>query len=248
MGLRMSGAPPIPSIRRVNNGILSEYERPVLDYLASRLPSSVSPNDLTLFGVFGAFLAAAGFWLSNWGGGFLSLAALGMVVNWFGDSLDGTVARLRNVERPSTGFFIDHTADLFSQVVIVLSLGASPYVHFGVASLMLAAYLAASVFTYVRLHALQVHYLSQHGLGPTELRLALVFGCALGIVFGSVNFKVGSATILAGDVMVACIAIGTFVSTFVTGAGLCLELLRDDASNCASESDRPVTIVKSAAE
>src|ERR1700731_3545478 len=106
------------AVNRVNNSVLGGLERPALSWVVNRLPKWVLPNHLTIIGVSGALLAGAGFVLSRWSMAWLWLATFGLLANWFGDSLDGTLARLRLIERPRFGFFVDHTSDLFSQVII----------------------------------------------------------------------------------------------------------------------------------
>ena len=122
-------------LQRVNDSMLGPLERPALSWLAVHLPEWIQPNHLTAFGLLGALLAATGFVLSRASLEWLWLASLGLVMNWLGDSLDGTIARLRHIERPRWGFFIDHTSDLFSQALMFLALSASPLIHFTVACL-----------------------------------------------------------------------------------------------------------------
>src|SRR5580700_10238488 len=129
------------SVTRLNDSVLGALERPALKWMADRLPTRVIPNHLTVIGVLGALLTAAGFVLSRRSLSWLWLANVGLVVNWLGDSLDGTLARRRRIERPRFGFFVDHTSDLFSQVIIFLSIGLSPCAHFTVACLGLIAFL-----------------------------------------------------------------------------------------------------------
>lgn len=162
------------SAKRLNASLLVDWERPVLLDLASRIPSPVTSDHLTLLGVAGAFLAALSYAATNWSPAFLWIASLGLLINWFGDSLDGTVARLRKMERPRMGCFIDHTADLISQVAIGLGFGLSPYLRFDVACLLLISYLVLVAFTFIRATAFGVVKLSYYGVGPTEVRLLLV--------------------------------------------------------------------------
>jgi archaetidylinositol phosphate synthase len=164
------------SVQRELHGVLSPYEAPLLASLAGRLPFSVAPDHLTVAGVVGAMLAAAGLIASHLSHAFLWLALLGLALNWFGDSLDGTVARLRRIERPRYGFFVDHMSDVASQFLIVLGLGLSPFVRFDVVCLGLVSYLVLMVYTLVKLHVRRVMQLSYFGVGPTEVRLFIGFG------------------------------------------------------------------------
>ena len=138
------------SHERVNDILLGPLERPALAWLAARMPAWVNPDILTGIGIFGAALICAGYWLSNLSPQFLWLVVFGFVVNWFGDSLDGTLARYRKIERPRYGFFVDHTVDAFSEVLVVTGLGLSPYVRLDIALLGLVGYLLVSVMVYIR--------------------------------------------------------------------------------------------------
>jgi phosphatidylglycerophosphate synthase len=161
-------------VRRVNAGLLQGVEQPALAWLAARVPPRFGPDHLTLLGLGGAFLVLAGYVLTNWSAAFLWLANLGLVVNWLGDSLDGTLARSRKIERPQYGQFVDHATDLLSQALILFGLGLSPYVRFDVACVALVAYLALAVVTFLRRSISGVLQISFAGLGPTEMRALLV--------------------------------------------------------------------------
>lgn len=159
---------------RVNNSFLATHERNALMWLAARMPSGVTPDRLTLWGLIGAFLVLIGFvatWASPW---FTALAVLGLLMNWFGDSLDGTLARYRKIERPDYGYFLDHSCDLISQTLIFVGLGLSPYFTLFSALLALSMYLLMSSFTYLKVLILKTHHLSYYGMGATELRLLIM--------------------------------------------------------------------------
>jgi len=129
---------------------------------------------LTLAGLFGALLAFTGYVLCRSYSVYLLLASFGLGLNWLGDSLDGTLARTRHIERPRYGFFLDHSTDIVSQVLIGLGLGISPFVRFDVACLALVAYLALAALSFVKKSvsgSLQIAYLN---IGPTETRCALI--------------------------------------------------------------------------
>jgi phosphatidylglycerophosphate synthase len=160
--------------RRVNDILLGPLERPTLKWLAAHMPAWVTPDKLTSVGVFGSLLVATSYILSPYDRNFLWLASLGFVVNWLGDSLDGTLARHRRIERPMYGFFVDHVMDAFSVSVIVLALGLTPYVNFTIACLTLIAYLLLSVLVFVRTSAVGEFKISYSKLGPTEIRVFAV--------------------------------------------------------------------------
>jgi phosphatidylglycerophosphate synthase len=122
----------------------------------------------TTVGVFGSLVTLTGYLLSRGHPAFFWLASLGFLINWYGDSLDGTLARYRKIERPVYGFFIDHTTDALTQVMVFVGLGLSPYVTFNVAVLTLVGYLLMSVLVYVRTCVVAEFRISYGKLGPTE--------------------------------------------------------------------------------
>ena len=162
--------------KRLNDSVLGVLERPALAWMASRMPAWVTPDYLTTVGFSGAVLAAIGYVASRWSIQWLWLASLGMVLNWAGDSLDGTLARTRKIERPRYGFFVDHNSDLLSQVVVFLGLGASPCARFGVACLALITFLMAFVYTMICAQVRDTFRITYYGFGPTEIRALLVIG------------------------------------------------------------------------
>jgi phosphatidylglycerophosphate synthase len=169
-----NGMSDIKSHRRVNDILLGPLERPTLKWLASHMPPWVTPDVCTLIGVLGALMTGTSYVLSNYNSNFLWLASLGFLINWFGDSLDGTLARYRKIERPIFGFFVDHTIDAFSVTVIILGLGLSPYVSFNIACLALIAYLLLCVLVFVRTSAIGEFKISYSKLGPTEIRVLTI--------------------------------------------------------------------------
>ena len=160
--------------QRVNDILLAPLERPALKWLAAHMPLWVNPDILTLIGIFGGVLIFFSYWFSNYFSGFLWIASLGFIINWFGDSLDGTLARHRKIERPKYGFFVDHTVDAFNEVLIVIGLGLSPYVSFNTACLALIGYLLMSVLVYIRTYINGIFQLSYSKFGPTEIRVILI--------------------------------------------------------------------------
>jgi len=188
---------------RVNDILLGRFERPALQWLAERMPVWVTPDVLTTIGIFGALMTFAGYLASTWAAGFLWLASLGLVINWFGDSLDGTLARYRKIERPKFGFFIDHTVDAISESLVVFGMGLSPYVSFEVAAVALIGYLLMSVLVYVQTYVTGEFRISYGRFGPTELRVII-------ILFNAVLFFVGvtEVSLWFGEVSVYDFVIG----------------------------------------
>jgi len=111
---------------RVNHGLLTPLERPALAWLSERMPAWVSPDLLTALGFLGSLVIFAGYVLTSIDVRFMWLASFGLVINWFGDSLDGTLARFRKIERPRYGYFIDHAVDSVAEALVFIGLGFLP--------------------------------------------------------------------------------------------------------------------------
>jgi len=206
---------------RENDILLGPIERPALQWFAAHMPPWVMPDTLTGIGVIGAVLVLFGFLLSNTNPAFLWLAIVGLFINWFGDSLDGTLARYRHIERPKYGFFLDHTVDAFNTVIIILGLALSPVISFAAGTLVLVGYLLMSILVYVQTYVEGKFKISYGKFGPTEMRALLVlislyvyfFGVPyLNLFFGKVN----ALDILAGFVGVALIII--YIASVIQGA------------------------------
>jgi phosphatidylglycerophosphate synthase len=144
--------------------IHGDQEKRLLVWMAERLPAWVMPDTLTIVGVIGAFVTFGGYALSNLHPAYLWLATFGFVINWFGDSLDGTLARVRKIERPVYGFYVDHATDAFVEILIFLGVGVSPFVQFELACLALIGYFLLSVLVC----ALRGELRSRTASGPTE--------------------------------------------------------------------------------
>lgn len=187
---------------RVNNILLGPLERPALLWLAKHMPAWITPDELTGLGLFAAFVIFAGYALTNLDKNFLWLASLGFVINWFGDSLDGTVARLRHIERPRYGFFVDHTIDAFSEVLVFLGLGLSPYLNYKIATLALIGYLLLSVLVYITTYVKGVFRISYIRLGPTEMRVIAILANTVVFFVGNPKVKLPFGTFTFYDLVV----------------------------------------------
>ena len=153
---------------------LADPERRLLRAIAARLPQGATSDHLTVLGVFGALGVAAAYALSRLNPTWLWAASACLAVQWFGDSLDGTVARVRGVERPRYGYYLDHVVDAGSTAVIGLGLGLSPYVNPCVALGVVIVYLALSINVYLEANVFGVFRLAYGRLGPTEVRILLI--------------------------------------------------------------------------
>lgn len=159
---------------RIQTSILNAAEKKILVYLAERMPSWVTSDMLTFVGFLGAVIIAAGYALSNLNLHWMWLSCFGLFVNWFGDSLDGSLARVRNSQRKTYGFFIDHNVDVINETIMFVGVGCSPLVNMSFAMLALVAYFMLSVYVYIDCHLKGEMRLSYGGLGPTEFRLMLI--------------------------------------------------------------------------
>lgn len=159
---------------RIQTSILNAAEKRVLVWLAHRQPRWMTSDILTYIGVAGAFLCGLGFALSSLSLSYLWLSSLGLIINWYGDSLDGTLARVRGTQRPKYGFFIDHSIDAITITMMCVGAGLSPLLRLDVALCVLVAYLILSVYTYVCTICTGEMRLTYGKLGPTEFRLLVI--------------------------------------------------------------------------
>ena len=204
---------------RVLSSLLARPERAFIQWFLSRAPACVTPDLLTAIGLAGSLFILAGYALSNVAPGFLWLANLGFVINWFGDSADGNLARYRRIERPRYGFFLDHAVDSLSMLTVFFGLGLSPFVRMDVALFGLAAYLLMSIFVYLDTLVNKTFQISFAWLGPTEGRVALVLLNILMMVFDRplVRFVWGAfylydAVVGVGGAVLFCAYAGMVVS------------------------------------
>lgn len=161
---------------RIQTSLLNGAEKKALVWLAKRQPNWATSNMLTFIGTMGAILCAVGFGLANYNLQWMWLSVAGLAINWYGDSLDGSMARVRHTQRPVYGFFIDHNVDIFTIIVMCVGAGLSPIVRMDVALLVLVAYLAISAHTYIGTILKNEFKLTYGKLGPTEFRvIAAIF-------------------------------------------------------------------------
>ena len=162
---------------RIQESFTASMERRILRWLAERMPAGINSDHLTALGLAAQLGAGAGLALARWNRFALLLAIVCIALNWFGDSLDGTLARLRNQQRPRYGFYVDHMVDSFGALAIVLGLAVSPYIDWRIAFSVLIAFLMLSIEVYLATYTLGSFRLSYGKFGPTEIRLLLIAGC-----------------------------------------------------------------------
>jgi archaetidylinositol phosphate synthase len=161
---------------RVHTALTAGIEKRLLTWMARRMPAAIGPDHLTGLALVAQILAGAAYAWSSRDGRFLWMVNAFLALNWLGDSLDGTVARIRNRQRPRYGFYVDHIADTFGALALMAGLGCSGYVHWQVAAGMLVCFYALSIESFLATYTIGRFYLS-HGLfGPTEIRILLIVG------------------------------------------------------------------------
>ena len=159
---------------RIQTSILNGIEKKILVWLANRQPGWMTSDILTVIGTIGAVIIAAGFIMAGNDIRFLWLSSLGFVINWYGDSLDGTLARVRNRQRPLYGYYLDHTVDAINETIMFLGAGLSGLMHFELAIMILVVYLMLTINVSVNAHLKKEFKLTYAKLGPTEFRIIMI--------------------------------------------------------------------------
>lgn len=192
---------------REHRSLLAAHEKNALVWIAARLPRWVTPDHLTLIGFASMLVAGLAYWAARWTPWALPLVVVALAANWFGDSLDGTLARVRDQQRPRYGYYVDHVIDIIGALFLLGGLALSGYMSSLVALGLLVAYLMVSAEVFLATHAQGVFRLSSFGFGPTELRIVLAVGtlCLFRdpcVSFGALGpfrlFDVGGVVAIAG--------------------------------------------------
>jgi len=204
---------------------LAPAERRCLHWLARRMPAWVGPDHLTLLGFGALFLAGASYAAAYWWPPALLLVNVWLAVNWFGDSLDGTLARVRNRQRPRYGFYVDHMVDSFGALFLIGGLALSGYMSERVAAALLVGFLLLSINSYLATYTMGTFRLSFWKFSPTEIRILLALGNAVALWRPTVSvFKLLEAPVrffdVAGIVAVAVMAVVLAVSVAGNTAAL----------------------------
>jgi archaetidylinositol phosphate synthase len=164
------------SAPRVNQALTASIEKRALQWMAARAPKWLSSDQLTILGLSAQIGAGLCYALSRYYRYALLLVIVCLVLNWLGDSLDGTLARVRRQQRPRYGFYVDHMVDLFGSIALMCGLGYSGFLHWQTAIAMLVAFLLLSSESYLATYTLSRFQLSQGIFGPTEIRILLILG------------------------------------------------------------------------
>jgi archaetidylinositol phosphate synthase len=221
---------------RSNSGILEPFETPALRWLAARTPNWVTPNILTAIGFLGALGVFASYALSGGCPALLWLASVGLFINWLGDSLDGSLARFRAIERPRYGFYLDNAIDVPEQLLLALGLALSGIFRVELALLGLIAFYMMSILTLIRAKTVGEFTLAYVGLGTTELRLLIAVINTLVFFFPPKPFSILGASTTYPNVLSA-VWIGATFMTFLISM---IEDLRKLAVEDPPHSPAPV--------
>ncbi|MBI4904682.1 MAG: CDP-alcohol phosphatidyltransferase family protein [Acidobacteria bacterium] len=162
--------------KRVQASLLSGVEKQVLVWIAARLPERINPDHLTVLGFLAMIGAGVAYAMAGAFPHALWIVNLMLAINWFGDSLDGTLARVRNRLRPRYGYYVDHIIDALSAVFLFGGLGLSGYMSERVAMGMLMCYLLLAIQSYLAAHSIGVFSISWWKFSPTEMRILLAIG------------------------------------------------------------------------
>jgi archaetidylinositol phosphate synthase len=186
---------------REPNFLLARHEKRVLTAIARKLPRWILPDDLTALGVASAVGICIAYLATNADRNWLWVASALLVVHWFGDSLDGTLARVRGIERPRYGYYLDHLVDAVSTACIGIGLGLSPYMLLATGALIVVAYLMLSINVYLESFALGRFSIGYGRLGPTEVRIVLI-GLNVALALGAgLGFHVAGIGMTIFDVV-----------------------------------------------
>src|SRR5215208_5775781 len=193
---------------REPNFLFAPFERRFLPWTANRLPRWILPDDMTALGVLAAFGVCAAYQLSNSGKGWLWVASGLLVLQWVGDSLDGTLARVRGIQRPKYGYYLDHMVDAIATAAIGLGLGLSPFMLLSIGALIVVSYLILSINVYLESMAFGRFRLGYGFLGPTEIRaILIILNTALALDLG-LDFRIADVDLTVLDVIGLVIAGG----------------------------------------
>jgi archaetidylinositol phosphate synthase len=202
-------------ITRVIESPLAAGERRVIAALVKRLPAFVTPDLLTGIGVLGAFVTFLGYGACAYDVAFIWVASAGLVIHWFGDSLDGSLARYRKIERPRYGFYVDQNIDVLGNLLIAGGLAASPYIRWEAAAVCLIGYHMLSIHALVGAMVDREFHLTVFNSGPTEVRLLIILMNALIAMFGAPQWQVSEFTFTWADVAVFAFGVGMAISFVV---------------------------------
>jgi phosphatidylglycerophosphate synthase len=236
-----------PVLMRMQTNVLATAERYLLFRLCGLLPRWMRPDHLTSIGMLGSVAIFAGYAGSNFGTGWLLLSLAGYFIQWFGDSLDGSLARFRQIERPSYGYFLDHSCDGMTTFLILAGIGVSPYVRMDVALLGLAGYLLLSVHAFLCARVLGELKLTYAAAGPTELRLMLIVLTVAMMLLGPNPGMFGAVS--GFDLFLGAVGCTLFLLFISHTVGVARRLAKlDPAPTSSATQSRPLTVASTLPE
>lgn len=171
-----TGSKPFQDATRAQLSLLAPLEKRILLWLAARMPAAINSDHLTLLGFLSLLGAGLSYWYARANPLGLLLVIFFLITNWFGDSLDGTLARYRQRLRPRYGFYVDHIVDMFGTFFLITGLGLSGYMSFPLAMALVIAYFMLSIEVYLTTYTIGTFHLSFWKFSPTELRILLAIG------------------------------------------------------------------------
>lgn len=210
---------PTKPLERIQQNPLAVHERRLLNWICPRLPGWVTPDKLTVLALIGAVTIFAGYVGSIESRNWLWLSVAGYFVHWFGDSLDGSLARFRKIERPRYGYFVDHSADVAGALLILIGLGISPYIRLDIALIALAGYYMLAAHSFLSARVAGELKLTYVAAGPTELRLILI---ALTVSMYAIGYNeptfegLGAFDLFVGGVGVVLVVVFLFQTLAMT--------------------------------
>ena len=220
---------------RTESFLLAAPEKRFLRWLARKLPTWILPDDMTALGVAAAIGVAVAYQLSNESLDWLWVASGLLVIQWIGDSLDGTLARVRGIERPTYGYYLDHLVDAVATAAIGIGLGLSPFMLLSVGTLIVVAYLILSINVYLESFAFNRFSIGYGKIGPTEIRLILIaLNTALALQLG-LDFRLVGLDLTVFDV----VGIGIASVMIVLLIGRSFKNLRELARKEPAATRRP---------
>ena len=216
-------------MQRILISPLAKPERIILDWLVVRMPMWVTSDGLTALGVLGSFLTCLGYILTWNSPQFLWLASFGIVMNWFGDSLDGSLARYRQMERPRYGFLLDQTIDVFGNILVGVGMASSPYIRLETAFLAFTGYHMLTISSLVRAALDRTFHVTLSNMGPTEIRALIILTNVLILMFGAPQWIAFGVSFAWCDITVGLFGVGFFFVFFY--------LLYTDAKRLRADDD-----------
>lgn len=198
---------------RIQTSVLSKIEKRVLIWLAQRQPRWVNSDMLTFLGTIGALIIAAGYVLSNKNINFLWLSSFGFIVNWYGDSLDGTLARVRHCQRPNYGYYLDHSVDAINEIFMFIGIGLSSFLDIRIAMTGLIIYFLLTINVSINAHLKGEFRLTYAKMGPTEFRIIMIILNTLIIYWEALRERMN----IIGLTLIGLLFI-IYVSTLITDA------------------------------